>query len=99
PATSSTLFPYTTLFRSWLNSPSGLSEVLLFSRAGIGEQLNAAVQSLAHMVAKAAAMPSPASPNLASSGLPTGVRAGDVTVGVQADRKSTRLNSSHEWIS
>jgi hypothetical protein len=41
----------------WLNSPSGLNEVIQFSRRGIGEQLNAALEKLGEMLAQAAAKP------------------------------------------
>jgi hypothetical protein len=41
----------------WLNSPSGVNEVIQVSRTGIGEQLNAALENLAEMVTKAAAQP------------------------------------------
>src|SRR2546430_3165369 len=67
----STLFPYTTLFRSWLSS--SLLSVLCFlrwvQRAGVG---SAAVR-----------LGSPDLPRLFAA----------------ADRKSTRLNSSHSQIS
>src|SRR5207247_1793990 len=36
----------------WLNSPSGLNELIQLSRTGIGERLNAAIENLAEMVAK-----------------------------------------------
>jgi len=39
----------------WLNSPSGLNEVIQLSRTGIGQQLNAALKSLAKMIARAPA--------------------------------------------
>jgi uncharacterized tellurite resistance protein B-like protein len=43
----------------WLNSPSGLNEVLHASCTGIGRQLDAALQSVADLVMKAATMPAP----------------------------------------
>lgn len=47
----------------WLNSPSGLNEVVQLSRTGLGAQLDRALQSMADLVAKAAAMPPPALPS------------------------------------
>ena len=70
----------------WLNSPSGLNEVLQFSRTGIGEQLDAALQSLADMVAKAAAIPAQASRNVESSGLASNFPGRGGTVGTGAQR-------------
>jgi len=68
----------------WLNSPSGLNEVLQFSRTGIGEKLDAALQCLADMVANAAAMPPPASHNVESSGVTRALPARGVTNSTQA---------------
>jgi hypothetical protein len=50
----------------WLNSPSGLNEVIQVSRTGIGEQVNAALENLAEMVTKAAAQPAPPLPSVES---------------------------------
>jgi uncharacterized tellurite resistance protein B-like protein len=47
----------------WLNSPSGLNEVIQLSRTGLGAQLDRALQRMADLVAKAAAMPPPAVPS------------------------------------
>lgn len=46
----------------WLNSPSGLNEVIQLSRTGLGAELDGALQRMADLVAKAAAMPPPAVP-------------------------------------
>lgn len=54
----------------WLNSPSGLNEVIQVSRIGIGEQLDAELQNIADIVAQAAAMPVPAAQPLQSSVIP-----------------------------
>ena len=62
----------------WLNSPTGLNEVIQISRTGIGEQVDAALQGLADIVAKAAAMPVPAPQTVQSSSMPRSVR-GDST--------------------
>jgi uncharacterized tellurite resistance protein B-like protein len=51
----------------WLNSPTGLNEILQLSRTGIGRRLDAVVQSLADNVAKKAAMPALASRKMDSS--------------------------------
>jgi uncharacterized tellurite resistance protein B-like protein len=51
----------------WLNSPSGLNEVVQTSRTGIGEQLNVALQSLADLVARAPKITGPAFQNPQSS--------------------------------
>lgn len=58
----------------WLNSPTGLNEVIQISRTGIGEPLDTALQNLADIVAKAAAMPVPATQPLQSSVTPHGAR-------------------------
>src|SRR5438105_11860618 len=72
----STLFPYTTLFRSLELNSLGSSILLLLGHPSTASQapgsLNV-VGSAGHALAIASACP--------------------------ADRKSTRLNSSHEWIS
>ena len=41
----------------WLNSPSGLNEVIQISRTGLGRRLDAASQHLADLVKKASAVP------------------------------------------
>ncbi len=41
----------------WLNSPSGLNEMIQISRSGIGHEFNEAIQGLADLVAKASAPP------------------------------------------
>jgi hypothetical protein len=51
----------------WFNSPTGLNEVIQVSRTGIGQQLDAALQNLADIVAKAAAMPVSAPQTVQSS--------------------------------
>src|SRR5258708_10970717 len=65
----STLFPYTTLFRS------------VFASAATAAQLPAALAATVHSV----------DGDCASTGLPSH--------GMHGDRKSTRLNSSHQIIS
>lgn len=54
----------------WLNSSTGLNEVIQVSRIGIGEQLDAALQHLADIVAEAAARPVSAAQPLESSVIP-----------------------------
>src|SRR5207247_5909430 len=78
---TSTLFPYTTLFRSaapaWTGGLALIAGYLLWVRLRAG---------------------SPARPpavNLSLLGSPLR----SVTLALACDRKSTRLNSSHEWIS
>src|SRR5947208_11601543 len=70
----STLFPYTTLFRSWVQARFSNDQRILTRRTGAGVQDWCAV----HKVFPA-----------------NGQAAEDIT----EDRKSTRLNSSHQIIS
>src|SRR5258708_11650219 len=79
----STLFPYTTLFRSSLVIPRPIALVTTLGPTGV---VNAAPFSFFNMFSE--------SPPLAVLGLqvrPDG--------GLKEDRKSTRLNSSHQIIS
>lgn len=50
----------------WLKSSSGLNEIIQISRTGVGQLLNAAIENLAEVVAKAAAQPLPAMPSMES---------------------------------
>src|SRR2546421_7893235 len=75
----STLFPYTTLFRSSTNTPQGLRALA----QGPGSVSTAAGFS-------PATTPPHGNPNNGRGGNPAGV---------DEDRKSTRLNSSHDQIS
>src|SRR2546422_7622257 len=82
----STLFPYTTLFRSFLgevNDPVGAEMAL-----------SAAAQGLALVIVDAADAPA-AVVRLVDAGMDRAILA----VTLRGDRKSTRLNSSHGYIS
>src|SRR2546422_6838635 len=70
----STLFPYTTLFRSLPLKKLGDDEALKYTAEGVVESLSAQLLQLKNLHV--------ASPSA-----------------VEADRKSTRLNSSHGYIS
>src|SRR2546429_4974706 len=74
PPPRSTLFPYTTLSRSWRET----------SRAGSGILFDIAPHLIDHA--------------LVLFGLPEAVTA-DIRIEREQDRKSTRLNSSHGYIS
>src|SRR5438105_9187644 len=75
----STLFPYTTLFRS---------------RSDTAEGAEYSYRLLTHRVALSEVQPAPA---MAGARAPVPCFFTPLRVG--PDRKSTRLNSSHEWIS
>src|SRR2546430_8486685 len=79
----STLFPYTTLFRSYFER-IGLGDLALEARAKIGTEIVAPGTPLATGLTKSAAR---------DFGLLEGTPVG------ASDRKSTRLNSSHSQIS
>src|SRR2546429_4687312 len=77
----STLFPYTTLFRSGHDGPESAGRHRERSRASIGDRTS---RWFREVRGKA----------------PPGAQAtGATTPGVAPDRKSTRLNSSHGYIS
>src|SRR5687768_18213713 len=75
----STLFPYTTLFRSGLGRVAAVDEHQAF-RAGVGEDIGAAGGDERQTISQ------PRHASLSSGTEPR-------------DRKSTRLNSSHGYIS
>lgn len=62
----------------WLNSPSGLNEVIHLSRTGLGAQLDFAVQDLSDMVAKAASVPKPMAPPQVIAGPVVAQRIGEI---------------------
>jgi uncharacterized tellurite resistance protein B-like protein len=62
----------------WLNSPSGLNEVIQVSRMGLGNQLDSAMQHMADLVAKAAATPPPVPPSVQTLGQRDTVATGSV---------------------
>src|SRR5207247_5404941 len=92
PLPCAALFPYTTLFRSVAarvdrvvaGRPRGI--VVVDARGRVGEQL-------AHLVRVERRR------SRLRVAAHRGKRAADVGVPSTQDRKSTRLNSSHEWIS
>src|SRR5438105_9688618 len=73
----STLFPYTTLFRSGLHRDRGAGYVAspVFGKPAVAAEARLWVVTSGDAAARARVRP------------------------LQEDRKSTRLNSSHEWIS
>src|SRR5207247_10474656 len=87
PTTLSTLFPYTTLFRSTLfDSTFSLKDQIKVktpkkSRSDFQRALLDSVEKLFRTAAKRK------------------IEITAIGVGCAGDRKSTRLNSSHEWIS
>src|SRR5207247_3320863 len=86
PPPRPTLFPYTTLFRSYslAEGDVGAGRFALFNPAAGGERAVAALPGV--------------QPGAAGGGA-SGAAGGAVAAQHQLDRKSTRLNSSHEWIS
>ena len=58
----------------WINSPSGLNEIIQVSRIGIGEQVDAALQNLTDVIAKAAANNPQSAQSLPSSAAPCETR-------------------------
>src|SRR5437762_7999791 len=88
PPPTPTLFPYTTLFRSSLDGPREVHDLI--------RNVPRAYDRLAEGVAAVRA----AGPGIAVSGRCTVQRANfHVLRATVADRKSTRLNSSHRCIS
>src|SRR5258707_6013755 len=81
----STLFPYTTLFRSWMRDDAGIAK-LAGDRIDTGAARHHDSGPLAHDEAVAVPIPR-------SRGAPR------LVVEIGRDRKSTRLNSSHANIS
>src|SRR2546422_3076824 len=94
----STLFPYTTLFRSHQRRERVL--VGFRPRQPLGDLLRRAVGKLARHVGvggeSAELLQDPRYPEI---GHPSVARGVDQHVGGRQDRKSTRLNSSHGYIS
>src|SRR5690606_40367163 len=98
-ASSSTLFPYTTLFRSYFLARSGRETCPVHPRADFREVLASFYSAILPVLA----------PIILIGGIMSGVftptEAGVVAVlyvlviGLFLDRKSTRLNSSHVKIS
>src|SRR5207247_9663876 len=93
-ASSSTLFPYTTLFRSRLLTDEVSQRITL-------RLLNGAVSEADVMPADP---PKGLSKDVTSGGAASAARYrytlfGLYDLSLAVDRKSTRLNSSHEWIS
>src|SRR5438105_7485722 len=86
----STLFPYTTLFRSVIERVEDLIVVIV-----VGDQCLLPVQFVRRR------LPSVGQAVGQCKGRfdPPGVLAEEVVGAQCGDRKSTRLNSSHEWIS
>src|SRR3989442_9196519 len=82
----STLFPYTTLFRSRNTETSAYADVFL-PAAGWGEKEGTMTNSERRISRVRAAVP------------PPGEARQDWRIAVDLDRKSTRLNSSHVRIS
>src|SRR5206468_11460219 len=88
PPPTSTLFPYTTLFRS---GPAGLAAAVY----GASEGLRTVMIEM-EAPGGQAGMSSRIENYL---GFPSGLSGGDLARRAVADRKSTRLNSSHDQIS
>src|SRR5947209_16482236 len=82
---TSTLFPYTTLFRSYIGQHHGREVVAVALAAGddLGAALDRPVELILQAIGRGA----------------RGQRADLAVVGGGVDRKSTRLNSSHANIS
>src|SRR5207247_11198424 len=99
PHTSrSTLFPYTTLFRSWKSLPVSDLTTLL-SKATI-PLIVLPLVTFAIILAAQLVMVLWTSVLLVTHGMSPGSTWTNFNLFQQSlDRKSTRLNSSHEWIS
>src|SRR2546422_9901363 len=92
----STLFPYTTLFRSWLNVPRAPLEAC--GTSGMKAALNGVPQLSTLDGWWAEGYDGPNGWAIPSTPLPAGLD-GDAADAEQLDRESTRLNSSHGYIS
>src|SRR3712207_9326841 len=92
----STLFPYTTLFRSDVLDPAQGHGVRLRQRNSVAELLGDTRQVPDRCLARFHAMA-----DAEVQGMEVGVLTNDLTalLGGERDRKSTRLNSSHANIS
>jgi len=77
----------------WLNSPTGLNEIVQVSRTGVGEQLDAALQDLADIIAKAAENPIPATETAQSSFMPGSARTDEIST---VSREKSRHRSPPE---
>src|SRR5206468_11789485 len=96
PTPSPTLFPYTTLFRS---SQAPAAPAPSNAATAVPIQISFFMADLARPRTAGSGEPSATAPPLpAPDGLPVR-REACYTVAAWADRKSTRLNSSHDQIS
>src|SRR5207247_11127239 len=96
PPPLSTLFPYTTLFRSWVQAPERLGEAFAVV-TGLCERERRDGRAVAETVEQVVVVlveRSVEGERLLRRG-ERGAHRGSA----ETDRKSTRLNSSHEWIS
>src|SRR5207247_10843127 len=98
-APASTLFPYTTLFRS--GAPGGAQRAM--QRQGVGGPALLAIRCddghLSHGRTYLAEHSEPPGENAVVVGDENLHRGDGASPSRTADRKSTRLNSSHEWTS
>src|SRR5207247_11077288 len=91
PTANRPLFPYTTLFRSELAHQARRQDL---SRLRVGTQPCRLHDRCAEVVAPVSRHLADAQADAQAQGVGHAS-----TIGVHRDRKSTRLNSSHEWIS
>src|SRR3712207_9186410 len=92
----STLFPYTTLFRSGVNAP--MVKWLPLKPMKEGPRVRAAFEAIAYLIALGVREHEAAGQAITRVTVSGGIAKSDLMVEV-LDRKSTRLNSSHANIS
>src|SRR5207247_11387009 len=94
----STLFPYTTLFRSLGEARSAKSKALFTRASSLENVMKRSLRDFSMSVIGLLIASAAASAQLSTARLNGRVTDQSDAV-LPGDRKSTRLNSSHEWIS